>query len=204
MTQPTLFGVQPLIIAEAISGLNRFCAQCKTDKPLDDFPKHAKKPLGRSYTCKECTKPQMKAWYAVNRLEVLARYPFDRVKHAAWREQQTEKWWDERRGKQRKHAAALKEEVLSHYSGGECKCAWCGCQEIVVLSLDHIDNSGGQKRRNGEPGGNNFYRKLKSEGFPVGYQVLCFNCNWAKGRGYSRVDGKYMAIKSAIMEDAVC
>jgi len=72
----------------------------------------------------------------------------------------------------------MKQEVFSHYSKGIPVCAHCGETELVVLCLDHINNDGNAQRKNtGVHGGYDFYRRLKREGYPEGYQVLCFNCN---------------------------
>lgn len=80
--------------------------------------------------------------------------------------------------------AKLKREVMDHYGGVR---ACCGEKEIVFLAIDHIDNNGAAHRRQiAKPsgprpgGGNNFYCWLKKNSFPVGYQVLCHNCNMAK------------------------
>ncbi len=53
---------------------------------------------------------------------------------------------------------------------------------LVCLTLDHIHNNGGEERRNGLYGGERMYRRLAREGYPEGFQVLCYNCNIAKWR----------------------
>lgn len=81
----------------------------------------------------------------------------------------------------RNHMQRIKTEVLSVY-GGRCVC--CGETELVFLSIDHM-NGGGTKHRSADKGkllGVKFYYMLKREGFPPGYQVLCFNCNFAKSQ----------------------
>ena len=80
--------------------------------------------------------------------------------------------------KQIKCMRRLKEEVLSHYAGGKPICSECGNQDIRVLTIDHV-NKGGRKHLIGLKikGGTQFYRWLRSNGFPTGYRVLCFNCN---------------------------
>jgi hypothetical protein len=70
----------------------------------------------------------------------------------------------------------LKTLVLEHY-GSVCAC--CGESRLVFLSIDHI-GGGGNKHRQTLPGGCMIYRFLKKTGYPQGYQVLCWNCNWAK------------------------
>jgi len=74
--------------------------------------------------------------------------------------------------------------VLEYYSGKLPKCACCGESTYEFLSIDHI-NGGGNKHRkemgmkNGK--GGNIYHWLIKNNFPEGYQVLCHNCNMAKG-----------------------
>jgi hypothetical protein len=68
-------------------------------------------------------------------------------------------------------------KVLTHY-GLKCKC--CGESEIKFLTIHHMNNDGKEHRKiigNGSP----IYRWLIENDFPSGFQVLCMNCNWAKG-----------------------
>lgn len=74
----------------------------------------------------------------------------------------------------------LKIETFDQYGG--CRCACCGEDVLEFLTLDHINNDGATKRRaSGSKGGWVYYGHLKKNGWPDGYQVLCFNCNSAKG-----------------------
>jgi hypothetical protein len=75
----------------------------------------------------------------------------------------------------------FKEKVLLYYSNNDIKCACCGEREIQFLSIDHI-NGGGTKHIKEVGGGTGFYRWLIKNNFPAGYQVLCMNCNFAKGK----------------------
>lgn len=70
--------------------------------------------------------------------------------------------------------ARRKLEVIQAY-GGHCAC--CGTEYLPHLTVDHIDGGGTQERRSSTT---NLYARLRAEGFPPGYQVLCFNCNFAK------------------------
>ena len=64
----------------------------------------------------------------------------------------------------------LKEEVFDVY-GRICAC--CKESELFFLGLDHIANNG-----NTDPdSGHQLYARLKREGFPAGFRVLCHNCN---------------------------
>ena len=73
----------------------------------------------------------------------------------------------------------LKEEILTYYGNGECKCVGCGFGDIRALSLDHIVASG-DKRQKARSSGYYFYVDLKRQGFPKGYQTLCSNCQRIK------------------------
>jgi len=99
----------------------------------------------------------------------------------------------------------LKLEAMQAYGGPTCKC--CGVAEIEFLAIDHIKNDGAAHRRalmkqKGWKGpatqmaGSHFYLWLKQQGYPPGFQVLCMNCNFAKGRfGYCPHDGKLRLVK---------
>lgn len=75
----------------------------------------------------------------------------------------------------------LKAEVFDAYGGPICVC--CGETVMQFLTLDHIYNNGAEERAIlGHHGyGSAFYSLLKRSGYPPGYQVLCMNCNFAKG-----------------------
>jgi hypothetical protein len=73
-----------------------------------------------------------------------------------------------------------KDDVLTHYG---TSCAQCGFSDERALQIDHTGNNGAQERlRLGHRhcAGYPFYRWLKREGWPSGYQVLCANCNLIK------------------------
>jgi len=69
--------------------------------------------------------------------------------------------------------------VLTHYSGGVLKCACCAESIYEFLCLDHIDGGGNTHRK--ALGSRYIYSWIITQGFPLGYQVLCHNCNQAKG-----------------------
>ena len=78
----------------------------------------------------------------------------------------------------------LRREALMAYGGARCVC--CGEITLEFLGIDHIDGGGskhfdpqyGGKKKLGSVG---LYRWLKAHNYPSGYQVLCHNCNLAKG-----------------------
>lgn len=74
----------------------------------------------------------------------------------------------------------MKMQVFLHYSNGVIQCACCGELEIKFLSIDHIE--GRKKFNHGKGfGGVKLYNWLIKNNFPDGFQILCINCNWAKG-----------------------
>jgi len=106
---------------------------------------------------------------------------------------------EERRAKKRQYAQAhadkektrqynqrLKNEILTHYGNGQCRCVICGESRIDCLSIDHLDNNGYDERKTRRRGGDSFYRLLKKQGFPPGYQTLCMNCNFIKAAEHRR------------------
>jgi len=84
-----------------------------------------------------------------------------------------------KRRKQRQKGAnrRLRKEIINAY-GGKCSC--CGEGQYEFLAIDHVNGGGGAHRRR-KPGGNAIWCEIKKEGFPDIYQVLCHNCNMAKG-----------------------
>jgi hypothetical protein len=75
--------------------------------------------------------------------------------------------------------AQIKYDVFAHYSGGTVKCAECDISDIDMLTLDHVDG-GGCKHRKQVGAGTRMYMWLKNLGYPVGFQVLCWNHNMKK------------------------
>lgn len=85
------------------------------------------------------------------------------------------------RDKARREALIL--EVYNAYGGAQCAC--CGEAELKFLTLDHINNDGNKHRKeiSGKTRDSRMvYYWLKRNGFPPGYQILCYNCNCGKSR----------------------
>lgn len=73
-------------------------------------------------------------------------------------------------------------EALSCYSKGIPNCNCCGERIIEFLTIDHINGNGSTHRKQLKIEGGQIYRWLKKNGYPEGFQVLCFNCNCGKGQ----------------------
>ncbi len=75
----------------------------------------------------------------------------------------------------KKFCQKLKEEVFIAY-GYSCNC--CGENNKNFLQIDHIYGITPETKLTGP----NLYRYLKKNNFPkYNFQLLCANCNWAKG-----------------------
>ena len=73
-------------------------------------------------------------------------------------------------------------KVLNYYGGTPPKCKCCGEDEIKFLSVDHINNDGAEHRKKTNiRGGNNAHKWIIKNKFPPIFQILCYNCNCAKG-----------------------
>lgn len=78
-----------------------------------------------------------------------------------------------------KYRRSLRTRVLDAY-GAACAC--CGESEPMFLAVDHINNDGAAHRREiGVRGGGSFYAWIIRNNFPSTLQLLCHNCNCAKG-----------------------
>lgn len=82
--------------------------------------------------------------------------------------------------RENRYGHKLKADVMEAYSGGKAQCKCCGFDNIDGLSIDHIHG----RKNYDEPNlrSKALFQKLKREKFPKGYQVLCINCNSAKGK----------------------
>jgi len=70
----------------------------------------------------------------------------------------------------------LRKAVVDLY-GNKCNC--CGEDEYMFLALDHVDG-GGKSHRN-QRGSYGVYKDAIESYDPNRFQILCHNCNMAKG-----------------------
>ena len=83
----------------------------------------------------------------------------------------------------------IKLEVFTHYSKEISDsdvpiCACCKIDDIRFLTLDHIEGRKHLPKKEQKLASLNLWRHVKKTGLPTGYQVLCYNCNIAKGTSY--------------------
>lgn len=81
---------------------------------------------------------------------------------------------------QQERMMQIKKQVFKEY-GNKCVC--CGETIPEFLSIDHINGDGYKHRKElKKQGSMNIYRWLIKNKFPQNrFQILCFNCNLAKG-----------------------
>lgn len=83
------------------------------------------------------------------------------------------------REKVARYRRSLKSQVMDAYGN---RCACCGETQPLFLTVDHVENDGAEHRAglgHGQ-GGDRIYKWLIREGFPSGFQILCWNCNVGK------------------------
>jgi len=73
----------------------------------------------------------------------------------------------------------LRDEILEAY-GAQCAC--CGETHKIFLTIDHVFG-GGRKHVRKTGSRLKTYQEIIKQGFPPDFQVLCWNCNWAKSNG---------------------
>ena len=158
------------------------CSRCKKEKLEEAFSFDRNHYSGRQSRCKQCQSEAQK--------ELRASDP-EKLKLAARKHRQTEKskatrkeWLKNNRPKLAMWAVnsrkRIRFEVLKAYGN---KCACCGESEEAFLAVDHVNGDGCKHRREiGIIGGAEFYFWLKKRNWPEGFQILCYNCNWAKHR----------------------
>lgn len=132
------------------------CRVCRQEKSLSSFGLGGQRKY-RMRICRVCRNAQQREYYRNNR---------DRIDAAVVA-----------RGKAIRLEALL--EALVHYGkGGDAVCVCCGESEPAFLTLDHVDGGGNRARQTSR--GYKLFRHLRRDGYPLGYQTLCFNCNWGK------------------------
>ena len=138
----------------------RKCSKCRREMTVDDFG-------NAKYWCRRCRTAGTKDWWARNRDAVneqcRARYARQTVPSST------------------RYRRALRADVLRAY-GSACAC--CGEARTEFLCVDHVGGGGTKQRR--ESGRSSIYAKLRRTGYPLGYRILCWNCNSSMGLyGYS-------------------
>lgn len=75
----------------------------------------------------------------------------------------------------------LHANVISAYSNSFNQCVKCKCNDMRVLCIDHINGGGCSERKKlYNDNAMKWWRHLRDNNYPTGYQVLCQNCNRIK------------------------
>lgn len=130
------------------------CPRCKQTQPVCAFSKNRSKKDGLALQCKYCCKRWKAKWRS---------NPINKERQRQWA-----------KANYFKHRI----DALKAYGGDYPKCTKCGETTEPFLCIDHV-NGGGCRHRNAI-GPANVYKWLKDHGYPIGYQVLCHNCNEGK------------------------
>jgi len=99
----------------------------------------------------------------------------------------------------------MKREALTYYGDGKCACIACGFDNIDALTLDHISDDGAaERRRTPNFKGYGMLARLRTLGWPPGYQTLCANCNLMKevARRREIVEARRSVLKSVLVGQA--
>jgi hypothetical protein len=161
------------------------CNTCGHVKPLAEFVKRQSSSDGHAGWCRECAAAYHRQWRIAN-----PGVAYENTRR--WQEAHPEKarevmrqWWENNPGAGREYdrarAERARKQVFAHY-GEQCAC----CGTTKRLTIDHVNGDGAEHRRElfGDPKQNHgFYRWLVRNGFPAGFQTLCFPCNRSKGKG---------------------
>jgi len=182
------------------------CTKCGEEKLVSEFDRRGgSRGEQRRSDCKSCRAARTRTHYANNRDSVLARmrrYKTEKPElFKAWKRiscqrhskeivARVKRWKNAHQEHVREWTNArrreLRWEVLTRYSDTLFpRCACCGEMTYEFLAIDHINNDGAAHRKSlsktGRGLGSGLYPWLKQHGFPAGFQVLCHNCNMAKG-----------------------
>ena len=145
------------------------CSLCLIPKNTSDFQRCAHSKDGLMHHCRKCDAEIFKRRYALKSDQIKKRL-------ADWRAENPEASRQIAKG----HKLRARIEALNHYGNGSPKCICCGELDYRFLTIDHING--------GAPADRPHFKKygglalwLRARGYPPGYQILCWNCNCAKG-----------------------
>lgn len=145
----------------------KFCKKCSTERPESDFHRDKSKRDGRQTVCKPCVSKRQKDDRIANP---------DKVERSkAYMRQWNIDNGHLRKEKDREH----RRDAISRY-GGKCQC--CGVAEYEFLTFDHVGGWGATHRATTKYAWS-IVKWLRREGFPQDgtIQLLCWNCNCARG-----------------------
>lgn len=159
--------------------LHRKCKVCGTTKVIEEFAvvyaRNSRGKLYRQHTCIDCFRKKSAEKERRRRKEKPEAYRLAESRHKA-------KNGDSVRERRRERNQQLRAVAFAAYGGFRCVC--CGETKHSMLTLDHVENNGKEHRKSikGLRWAGTMYLWLIKNGFPPGFQVLCYNCNISKFR----------------------
>lgn len=111
------------------------------------------------------------------------------IKNAKWRKTHT--------GPVESIRLKRKKMIVAHYTNNKMCCSRCGFSDITALSVDHINGDGNKHRKEIESSG--LHRWLIKNNMPIGFQILCMNCNFIK-----RIENKEFGHCNKRKNDTLC
>lgn len=172
------------------------CSKCGEDKALAEYGRSPTEAdqltqkcrdcrTGRSTNarCTRCGEITPLAAFGPNRANASGRHSHCRSCVRAFQIEHNKK--PEVKARQKAYDAArfqrekIRLRAALYAAYGDC-CACCGEPRPEFLTVDHIEGRKAQGHDR-SMGGVKLYRWLAAQGYPDGFQILCFNCNWAKG-----------------------
>lgn len=152
---------------------DKTCRVCNKDKNFNSFYKNNSLKDGYINECKDCYSQREKIYRNKNR-HYIKKWHKDHYKDNV----------KEIKTYRKKLYDKARTDTIKYYSDGKMNCKCCGEDNRLFLTIDHVNNDGGEKRKNKtQPwGGPQLCRWLILNDFPDGFQILCFNCNLGKAR----------------------
>lgn len=179
----------------------KICTKChKKRHKTKSFPKDNSKPDGYYSSCKDCYRERIGSKKRVPKVKVRRDGSIFRWCGSCKKYKEAWKFYKNKFMKDGVHSAcktcsiersrseisklglkgrrqADRVRIIDHYTKGKRECACCGERQIRFLCVDHV-NGGGSKHRKAV---GHVDRWLIRNNFPGGFQILCHNCNMAKG-----------------------
>lgn len=132
------------------------------------------KGLTKYFTGKPCKHGHV----AERRVDNSKCYHCWRIQRAAGVKQWKKRNRDKVNERGRRYWRELKRAALVRYSSDIPCCACCSELHVEFLCIDHV-GGGGNAHRALIGGTSKVYKWLRDNKYPVGFRVLCFNCNQA-------------------------
>ena len=152
------------------------CTKCKAKKHLIDFPVGKNIKDGRDSWCRLCKNKQTKILREKYRDSGFCSVGCGKIlfNKTLCKEHSVKKNELAKRLKRKQRITAIE-----HY-GNKCVC--CGERGLRFLTFEHKNGDGAKHRKEtGTGGGSNFARWLIKNNFPKSIEILCYNCNCARG-----------------------